>query len=90
MSKHGITIGSVVQIHFPPPYISNRRSTGEMATVIGTGINSEGIPIALVEIHDTGGDCDALVFNCLKPLFEHKHQATTPTLQSKKYTCGND
>ena len=49
---------------------SDRRNTGETATVLAVAKNSNGRDLAMIQIDDCGnsGECDAVIFDVLRPL----------------------
>ena len=49
-------------------FISDRRETGETATVLSISVNSNGNTVAMIEIDGRNGECDAVNVMVLRPL----------------------
>lgn len=64
-------VGAVCEIYLGN-YHSDRRKSGEVVKVLATAKNSNGNTIALVELCEKDGKCDALNVQCLRPFHDER------------------
>lgn len=64
-------VGAVCEIYLGN-YHSDRRKSGEVVKVLATAKNSSGNTIALVELCEKDGKCDALNVQCLRPFHDER------------------